>query len=562
MRILPAYQHPYDTEILHEIMNRLSCGELLARALVRRGVTKPEEAEKYVHPETCTPADYSELPDLEKACTRIRQAVAVHERICVYGDYDADGICSTVILVRTLMRLGADVIWKLPSRHGEGYGLHEQAVQSILELGAKLIVTVDNGITALKEIALAKSLGMDVIVTDHHTSGETIPDCCAVVCASRPDASGLHRDLCGAGVALQISRSLLAGVKDWDLYALAAVATIADSVPLSQENRMIIAKGLPHISRNEAFREILSHAGWKGQELTEQQVAFLICPRLNASGRVSDASIAVTMLLSDDSSSIREIADKIETCNTLRRQLESDILTSASARIRPGGKCVILSDPEWNPGVTGIVAARLSERMHCPVILFSEKDGLMTGSGRSPEGIDLYQCIKACSNVCERFGGHTGAAGVMIRAETYACFKALFEKTLEEFDESCFEPCYHYEESLTIEQLNTKVAQEYRMLAPFGMDNPEPVCLIKGVSALSPVRMGRDGSHLSFYAKQDEIQQIRVVAFGQGDYIEKMRRASKYDLLVKLNLNSFRGQKNLELICVGIQESEPEICAN
>ncbi len=558
MRILPAYQNSYNTEILHGIMNRLSCGELLARALIRRGVTKPDEAVEYVHPETCTPADYSELPDIEKACARIRKAVSDHERICVYGDYDADGICSTVILVRTLMRLGADVIWKLPSRQGDGYGLHEQAVYDILQQGAKLIVTVDNGITALKEVALAKKLGMDVIVTDHHTAGETIPDCCAVVCASRADASGNHRDLCGAGVALQISRFLLAGVKDWDLYALAAVATIADSVPLCQENRMIIAKGLPHISKNEAFREILSRAGWKGQELTEQQVAFLICPRLNASGRVSDASIAVTMLLSDDLSCIREIADKIEACNTLRRQLESEILSSASARIRPGGRSIILSDPEWNPGVTGIVAARLSERMHCPVILFSEKDGRMTGSGRSPGGIDLYQCIKACSDVCERFGGHTGAAGVMIRTENYACFQNLFEKTLTGFDESCFEPCCYYEESLAIEQVNIKVAQEYRMLAPFGMDNPEPVCLIKGVSVLSPVRMGRDGSHLAFYAKQDG-GQIRVVAFGQGDYIENIRMNSSYDLLVKLNLNSYRGQKNLELICVGILESGSEM---
>ena len=557
MRILPAYQMPYDPGQVRAIVERLRCGELLARALIRRGACDPDAAEAYMHPEACMPFDPEELPDMAAACGRIRRAIQDRERICVYGDYDADGICSTVILVRTLRRVGADVIWMLPSRHEDGYGLHERAVMEMHERGTKLVITVDNGIAAIDEIELAKSIGMDVIVTDHHTAEDRIPDCCAVVCASRKDASGMHRDLCGAGVALQVSRMLLSGTKDWSLYALAAVATIADVVPLSQENRLIVAKGLPHIPENPALKEILLCAGWQGQQLTEQQVAFLICPRLNAAGRVSDPEIAVELLLSDSTEEIREIVEEIEKCNTLRKQLEGEIMNAAVPRIPLNRRSAVLSDPAWNPGVIGIAAARFSEKMHIPVILFAEKDGILTGSGRSPDGIDLYQCLKSCADLTERYGGHTGAAGVTIRRENLEEFSERFEETLNGLDMVNFEPCIRYEEKVRLDQISLKTAEEYRRLAPFGMNNPEPICLIEGIGVTGTSRIGRDGSHLSFYAEQNGIR-IRTVAFAQGEREEELRKPGRFDLLARLSVNSFRGKNSLELICAGIRESGAE----
>ena len=552
MRFLKKYEGEYDEATIQMLMDECSVSRLMARALIRRGIETPEMVGKFIHPSEDELLDPFDLPDMALAVARICIAIANHEKICVYGDYDADGVCATAILLRAIRTLGGDVIAYIPSRHHEGYGLNGEAIQRLYSMYVKLIVTVDNGIGAFDEIAVARNVGIDVVVTDHHSAGDSIPDCVAVVSASRKDSTYQNPYLCGAGVALKLAKALLPETDHTEDLAIAAVATVADVVPLVGENRAIVSLGLPHVAYEKCFRELLLAAGWKGQPVTSQTAAFMIAPRLNAAGRIGDAMRCVEMLLTDEEDRRKQLAKELDADNTTRKQLEYGIFEEAMQQADMSRRALIAVHDEWNPGIIGIVASRISEQYHRPAILFSEKDGVLVGSGRCPDGIHLFETLRKLSSYFTRYGGHARAAGITMRKELFSEFCEAFYALMDEKDAELFEPSSTYEEQLSLDLIDVRSLEELNLLAPFGERNPEPVFFIENTILTNAVRMGRDGAHLSATVHQGHAS-MRLVAFRRPDLIEPLQKGIPMDLTVRAGINVFRDKTDTELYLNAIE---------
>lgn len=551
-----------DRTLTETIAQQCNCSPLIARALIRRGVASPEEARRFLEPKESDLLDPFLLPDMQRAADRIQHAITEREHICVFGDYDADGVCSTAMLVQRLQKMGASVEFYIPHRHSEGYGMSADAVRTLHARGVALIVTVDNGVSAFDEIALCGALGIDVVVTDHHSVGKTIPDCVAVVAASRKDSTYPNRYLCGAGVALKLIQALNGGQYTPEELALAAVATIADVVPLTGENRAIASCGLRHIQSLTGLSALLRAAGFSQPRVDEMTVSFMIAPRLNAAGRMATAVEAVHLLLGDDESKADEIAATLNEYNQRRRETENEILEEAERQIQARGeskKAILLVHESWNAGVIGIVASRLCEKYHLPVILFADQSGVLTGSGRSIAGIDLFENLSVFSRMFVRFGGHARAAGVTIAKEMYEGFREAFERHIEEsYRAEDFFPAFYYDETVLLSELTAKRVKELRLLAPYGEGNTEPIFRINGVRFASLRAMGKDDKHFCASAVQKD-QVMRVIAFGKSELLEPLNTAADWDLLARPTINEYRGSESVELFWICANASEEKV---
>ena len=551
-----------DPLLVSTITSACNCSQLVARAMIRRGVSSAEEAVRFLNPNESDLLDPFLLPDMRLAADRIRSAIDKKEHICVFGDYDADGVCSTAMLSQRLLKMGANVEYYIPHRHSEGYGMSADAVRTLHERGVTLIVTVDNGVSAFDEIALCAALKIDVIVTDHHSVGKTIPDCVAVVAASRKDANYPNRYLCGAGVALKLIQALNGGEYAPEELALAAVATIADVVPLTGENRAIAACGLKHIQKLTGLSALLRAAGFSQPRVDEMTVSFMIAPRLNAAGRMATAIEAVHLLLGEDAARADEIASTLNEYNQRRRDTENEILEEAERQIQARGdtgRAILLMHENWNAGVIGIVASRLCEKYHRPVILFADQNGVLTGSGRSIAGIDLFENLSVFSKMFIRFGGHARAAGVTIAKEMYEPFRALFEQHIaESFRPEDFYPSFVYDESVQLRELTAQRVKELRQLAPYGEGNAEPVYRVNGVRFASLRAIGKDDKHFCASAVQAD-QVMRVVAFGKSELLEPLNTAADWDLLARPAINEYRGNVSVELLWICANASEEKV---
>jgi single-stranded-DNA-specific exonuclease len=549
-----------DSALVEKIASELNCSALIARAMIRRGVSSPEEARRYLYPDEGALFDPFLLPDMEKAAKRVRRAIDTGERVCVFGDYDADGVCATAMLFKRLKSLGADASYYIPHRHGEGYGMSQSTVRRLHEQGVSLIVTVDNGVSAYDEIALCGALGIDVVVTDHHSVGKTIPQCVAVVAAPRKDSTYPNRYLCGAGVALKLIQAICGSYTQEEL-ALAAVATIADVVPLAGENRAIASLGMRWIQSIDGVNALLRAASFLQPRVDENTVSYLIAPRLNAAGRMATALEAVRLLTGEDDARADEIAQKLNDYNQLRRDAESDIIEEAERQIEAEerGRVLLLSQEDWNAGVIGIVASRLCEKYHLPVILFAGQNGMLTGSGRSIEGVDLFENLSAFSHMFVRFGGHARAAGVTIEKERFEEFKRLFRAQIErDYRPEDFYPSFSYDEPVTLADLTAERVKELKKLAPFGEGNPEPVFRINGVRFSSLRTIGKDDQHFCASAVQGD-QVMRVVAFQKSELVEPLNTALDWDLLARPSINEYRGSESVELVWVCANASEEKV---
>lgn len=561
-RLIPRQPENCEPTLTDEISAALGVPALTARALIRRGARSPEDARAFFEPSLAQLIDPFLLPDMDKAVLRIQEAIRQGENICIYGDYDADGVCATAMLVKRLTTLGAQVQFYIPNRHSEGYGMNEGAVRELKARGVSLIVTVDNGVSAYNEIAFCGALGVDVIVTDHHSVGKTVPDCVAVVSASRRDSSYPNKYLCGAGVALKLISALCDGAFSEEELALAAVATIADVVPLTGENRAITALGLAAVSAVPGLTALLGAAGFQQTSPDEQTVSFLIAPRLNAAGRMASASEAVALLLGAEEARAHEIAERLNLYNQKRKEAENEIFLEAERQIEAlggVGHVLLLSHADWNPGVIGIVASRLCERFHLPVILFAEQNGVLTGSGRSIEGIDLFENLSALSHLFVRYGGHARAAGVTIRAERFEEFRSLFSEQIEtNYRPEDFFPSYAYDEAISFQELSAAQVRALKRLAPFGEGNPEPVFRFNGVRFASLRTIGRDDKHFCASALQGE-SVMRVVAFNKSELMEALSTAADWDFIGKPSINEYRGSETVELFWVCANASEEKV---
>ena len=551
-----------DAALVETIQSACNCSRLIARAMIRRGVSSAEEAARFLDPKESDLQDPFLLPDMQLAADRILRAIKDREHICVFGDYDADGVCSTAMLSQRLLKMGADVEYYIPHRHSEGYGMSADAVRALHQRGVKLIVTVDNGVSAFDEIALSSALGIDVIVTDHHSVGKTIPACVAVVAASRKDSAYPNRYLCGAGVALKLIQALNGGEYAPEELALAAVATIADVVPLTGENRIITSCGLKHIQSLVGLSALLRAAGFVQPRVDEMTVSFMIAPRLNAAGRMATAIEAVHLLVGEDAARADALAATLNEYNQRRRDTENEILEEAERMIQARGgigRAVLLAHESWNAGVIGIVASRLCEKYHIPVILFADQSGVLTGSGRSIAGIDLFENLSVFSQMFIRYGGHARAAGVTIAKEMYEQFRAAFERHIEEqYRAEDFYPAFLYDEAVRLSDLTAPRVKELKRLAPYGEGNPEPVFRINGVRFASLRAIGKDDKHFCASVVQTD-QVMRVVAFGKSDLLEPLNTAADWDLLARPTINEYRGNESVELFWISANASEEKV---
>ncbi len=532
----------------------LEVSETLATVLVRRGLGDPEEARAFLDAEGIA-HDPLLLGDMAAAVERLRVAVAVGERICVHGDYDVDGICATALAVLTLRELGADVTWHLPSRFDEGYGVSASTVERLAADGVQLILTVDCGIAAAAEVDEARRLGVDVIVSDHHRPGEELPAC--PIIATRPSEYPFP-DLCGTGVVAKLAQALLgpehpAVTRHADLVAL---ATIADVVPLVDENRALATTGLRGLARTQkpGLRALMRVAGVDPATVDATAVAFRLAPRLNAAGRLGRPDVGLHLVLTEDEREADLLANEIELLNRDRQAVEERIMREAAAAVetwpaeRRRRRAYVVWGEGWHEGVIGIVASRLVERFGRPVVLIAGEGDRWKGSGRSVPSYDLHAGLTMCSAHLERFGGHRAAAGLTIRPDQLEPFAAAFAAHAEsEIAEEDLAPATRIDAVVPATALTLDLARELERLAPFGLGNPDVTLLVAGCEAIGASTVG-DGKHLRFRVRQQGRDAGSAIAFGFGGQLDRLQTDGRFDVAFRLKQNRWNGTVSPQLV--------------
>ena len=516
---------------------------VLAPLLIARGADTYEKAQAFLHPSEGDLNDPFLMPDMHAACTLIRTAIARRIPIAVYGDYDCDGVCATAILLETLRSLGADVRSYIPSRKEEGYGLNEAAVQRLAE-HCGLMITVDCGVTAVKEITLAKSLGMQVILTDHHTMPDQMPPADAVL---HPQLGGYPcAQLCGAGVAYKLSCALT-GKNVLPSLELAGLATIADMVPLLGENRALAALGLRAMRKTQrpGLRALMQTAGMKEDaEIGGMQAGFLLAPRINACGRMDTADIALNLLSTKNAARAAALAAETDTLNARRKTIEQRILEEAESQVRAMDLCslraIVVQGEGWESGVVGLVAGRLAERYGYPTVALSQDGDVCVGSARSASGVDLYQALSTCADLFIRFGGHKQAAGLTIRTEDTENLRMRLSRAVEaQLAGRIPMPESVYDAEITLPEITLDMIDELRQLEPFGMGNPAPVYLLRQAEVLSARAVGATGAHLKLTLSQNGTL-MDGIAFQMGDRAGILQ--GETEMVITPEQNSFRGK--------------------
>jgi len=526
------------------LVEELGLHEVTATVLVRRGYGDPDTARAFLAAEL-PGHDPFRLGDMEAAVARIRLAVERGERVCVHGDYDVDGICATSLAVLTLRALGADVHWHLPSRFDEGYGLSSGTIARLAEEGCGLILTVDCGITAVKEVAEAKALGVDVVVTDHHRPGDELPDCPVV--ATRPSEYPFP-ELCGTGVVLKLAQAL--GVDATPHLDLVALATIADVVPLLDENRALATLGLRALARTPkpGLRALMRSAHVDPAAVDAGAVGFRLAPRINAAGRLGHPGAALDLILTEDEDEAKLLAARLEELNRERQQVEDRILRAAVAEVEswPEAKRrrrgYVIAGADWHEGVIGIVASRLVERFNRPVVLIAGTDDLWKGSGRSLPAFDLHGGLGACAAHLERYGGHRAAAGLSIRPEQVEAFADAFAAHADSLlDDEELVPLTPVDGILPRgAELTLALCTELQKLAPFGLGNPDVTLLAPGCELDGLATVG-EGKHLKFRVRREGRDAGGAIAFGLGTQLDRFRREGRYDVAFRLQENRWNG---------------------
>lgn len=524
-------------------------GPLLARVLAARGVTTPGAAAQWLE-EQAPLSDPFLLKDMDQAVERIQTAVENGEPIVIFGDYDVDGVSATAILYECLTSLGAQVRCKLPSRDGGGYGITRDALEKLAAKGYTLVVTVDNGISAVEETAFARELGIDLVITDHHLPPETLPDAVAVVDPKRSDDSSPFKDLCGAGVAFKLCAALEGCEDPAELLEpfgeLAALGTIADVMPLVGENRTIVREGLSVLqdTMRPGLQALLENAGCAGKPVTAETVSYSLAPRLNAAGRMDSAAVALKLLLCENEEQAAGIAARLSEINADRQHTEQQIAAAALEKLaadpaRTRDRVIVVAGEGWHPGVIGIVASRLMEKYGRPVIVISTENGEGRGSGRAPGAFNLHAGLCACASCLLRYGGHSAAAGLTIEEENISAFrKAINDWAAREYPVP--KPVVlSLDAAVQISELTVPAVQQLARMAPFGGGNPVPLLLIRGAVVDGVWPLGNEGRHTRLRLRQGNATCF-VSVFGTAPDDLPYRVGMTVDVAVEVSI--FRGR--------------------
>ncbi|MEN3341008.1 MAG: single-stranded-DNA-specific exonuclease [Actinomycetota bacterium] len=538
-----------------DLARSLGISELTAGVLVRRGFSDPAAAGAFLDGEL-PPHDPFLLGDMRVACERIRAAIAEGRRICVHGDYDVDGIAATALAVLLLRELGADADWHLPSRFDEGYGVRSETLARLADEGCGLVLTVDCGITAVDEVAEAGARGLEVVVTDHHRPGDALPDCPVV--ATRPSEYPFP-ELCGTGVVYKLGQALhgLDSEIPKRHLDLVALATIADVVPLLDENRSLAIAGLRALARTQkpGLRALMRSAGVDPAAVDSGSVGFRLGPRINAAGRLGHPRAALELLLTEDADEARRLACSLEELNRERQAVEGRIVREATAQVegwpeaQRRRRAYVVAGEDWHEGVIGIVASRLVERFHRPVVLLAGADGEWKGSGRSLPSFDLHGGLAACSDLLERWGGHRAAAGLSIRPENVPAFaERLAAHAGESLVEDDLQPVTRVDAIVPRgTRLTLDLCGELARLAPFGLGNPEVTLLAPGCELGELATVG-EGKHLRFRVRRDGADAGSAIAFGAGARLDGYRSAGRWDVAFRLEENRWNGTVSPQLV--------------
>lgn len=551
-------------ELEDKLVEDFSLTPLQAKLLANREINTAEKLEFWFNATEEQFADPFLMHDMDKAVSRINQAIDNGEKITVYGDYDADGITATAIMVEVLEILGADVHYFIPNRFKDGYGPNMKRYEEIVADGTNLIITVDNGVTGVDEVAYAKSEGVDTILTDHHTFQEKIPKPYALVHCNYPNQKYPFDDYCGAGVAYTIARALM-GDSMRELLDLALIGTIGDMVKVDGEGHLLTKKGLEVLNQTErpGLRALIKNAGLKFGSVTDEDIGFAIAPRLNAVGRLADASLAVALLLSDDETEAQKLADKVETLNQERKELTQEVYQKVLEQVKVHGwqnkGTLVIYDPTFHEGVLGLVANKVVQTLHKPtIILTKDENGDLKGSGRAEENFNLFEALNPLKEeLLTKFGGHDFACGLSLKEENIEVLREKFENS---FTGENIEATKKYDLELPLNDLSFDTIQEIQALGPFGTANPAPIFSMTEPKINNFRKIGADKNHVSFTSELNN-GKIKTLGFSKG-YLNESLLPFIHKLYVKVSTNEFRNKRSLQAMIEGIDYDSPLVTLN
>jgi single-stranded-DNA-specific exonuclease len=546
------------------LAHSLHVSDLTATLLINRGVLDASDARGFLKPELSALINPNKFNDMPRAVDRLEAAVKAKETVAIFGDYDVDGTSGTAILIKLFTLLEVPVKYRVPHRVTDGYGLNSAAVEAFAAEGAKLLITIDCGTNNVAEVAVARKLGMDVVILDHHEPGATLPDATAIINPKLRDSTYGFTGICSAGICFKMAWAVAdrVGAKHrpgfegfiLDAMGLAALGTIADVCPLIGENRIYVRYGLDALRacKGKGLRSLLELARLTDKIIEPVDVSFKLAPRLNALGRIGTAMDCVDLLVSDDQARIEEILSLLEKSNRHRKGIEDEIFEQAIAQVESEGgpaSAVILADERWHLGVVGIVAARLVDRYYRPAFVMAiDANGVARGSARSIGGLELHTALEACTEHLLTHGGHAMAAGLSLRKENFDAFRKKMDRYISlKLSAENLTPKLLVDDEVRIGAVTRSVVRELERLAPHGPGNPVPMLVASHVKvAGEPRLMGKKNDHLSFYLQQ-EGKSIRAVGFGMGEFLEPLKKARSVSVAFTPQINSWQGNESVEL---------------
>lgn len=560
--VLRPVESPSLVKELSRSLNDLP--EALARSLFLRGIRSFDEARLFFRGSGEALHDPSLMADMDVAATRLAAAIRAKERVVIYGDYDVDGTTSTAMVTHFLRDRGVPAAYFIPDRFRHGYGLCNAGIDEVVEMGATLLVAIDCGVTAVDEVAYAKGRGLDVVICDHHTPPETLPDALAVLDPKRADCRYPFKELCGCGVAYKLishTTSLLEedpeGVEQY--LDLVALATAADVVPLRGENRILLREGLKRLRAGSrlGIRHLAEEGNVDLAECTTRAIQFALAPRINAAGRLGDAKRAVKLMLAENAPEATTRAKELERVNTERRALDKQVLEEAERRanllVESGRSSIVLYDPDWHLGVLGIVAARLVDRLSMPAVLMGRANGVAKGSARSVDGINVYDALAACADLLKTFGGHDYAAGLALDPDLMPDFELAFEEAVSNASSSSQgNRRLEVDAELPVSQIDARFWAVLEQFEPFGAENDPPVFVSRGITVAGiPRRLGKTGDHLKFRVRDGDSPSCDVIGFRLATHFDVVSDAlsnrTALDIAYTVSENNWNGVRTLQL---------------
>lgn len=558
----------FDKNRVVEMSKTFRISPLTAIILYNRNIRDDETIESFLTRNLGVMHDPFLMKDMHKAAERIKAAKRNNEKITIYGDYDVDGITSIAILYKYLAENHIDVDYYVPDRMQEGYGVNRDALDKIKANGSNLIITVDTGITAVEECQYAKTIGLDVIITDHHECKERIPDAYAAIDPKRKDCSYPFKNLAGVGVVFKLIQALSVGVplnKLMDKYAdLMCLGTVADISPLIDENRVIVTEGLKRYrhTKNIGLKALID-VSTKGKEITTSTIGYTIAPRINASGRLGCASTSVELFLTDDEEKAKELADSLCHENQLRQQTEQKMFKEALEYLEEHpevkeDKIIIIPHENWHHGIVGIVSSKITEKFYKPSILFAIDGDEAKGSGRSVTGFNLFGALEYSSDLLEKFGGHELAAGLTIKTDNIEAFREkINEFAKDHMDDEILTPTISLDAAIKVNYITLDTVHDINKLQPFGVNNPTPTFAVRNIK-IHRISVMSEGRHLRMTLFKDG-KYLDSVGFGMGEFYSYLNEGDYIDVAFALDINDYKGFQNVQLILKDIKEANTAI---